>query len=268
MLRRTLALIVLTFFAAAIDAQVVGGTISGTVTDSTGAVIPNAVVVVHNQDTGTQRTLTTNSAGAYSAPSIPVGTYLVTTTVTGFAPFSRDHISLAIGQSLVVPIALTGLGTSGTVDVFDAPQSSVNISRPKRRRPGTGRRARGERSAAGMGDRIRSASHAEPGDGELYGAAQRWCRDVELLGRQHVCGVGAAAAGQSLSAEWRGVYGGFADQRDAGRDQWTAAGSRCAVREFNVVSDSYSAAYGKRDGAQISIVTASGTNTVSMGVGL
>ena len=56
MLRRTIALIALSLSPVVLAAQVVGGTISGTVADSSGAVIPNAVVVVHNQDTGTQRT--------------------------------------------------------------------------------------------------------------------------------------------------------------------------------------------------------------------
>ena len=96
MLRLIFALAVVSFFSVTLHAQVVGGTISGTITDQTGAVIPNAVVLVHNQDTGTQRSLTTHSSGSYSAPSIPVGTYLVTATVTGFVPYLRDSIPLAV----------------------------------------------------------------------------------------------------------------------------------------------------------------------------
>ena len=65
MFRRNFALVALLASSALLHAQVVGGTISGTVTDQTGAVIPNVVVVVHNQDTGTQRTLTTNASGSY-----------------------------------------------------------------------------------------------------------------------------------------------------------------------------------------------------------
>ena len=94
MLRRILFLVL---FASALHAplraQVVGGTISGTVSDPTGALIPNAQVIVHNEDTGTQRTLTTNNSGAYSAPSIPVGTYKVTVTAPGFAAFHRDNVT-------------------------------------------------------------------------------------------------------------------------------------------------------------------------------
>jgi len=125
MFRRTLALAAL--LTASLHAQVVGGTISGTVTDPSGAVIPNATVIVHNQDTGTQRTLTTNASGSYSAPSIPVGTYQVTATAPNFAPYSRQNVTLTIGQSLILPIALS-VGTSSTVDVSDHPLSSVNVS--------------------------------------------------------------------------------------------------------------------------------------------
>lgn len=68
-------------------AQVVGGTISGIVLDSSGAVIPNARVIVRNEDTGAQRILRTNASGAFAAPSIPVGSYDVSSTVDGFAPY-------------------------------------------------------------------------------------------------------------------------------------------------------------------------------------
>ena len=82
MYRRTLIALVFALSSAVLHAQVVGGTISGTVSDPSGALIPNAVVVVHNQDTGTQRTLTTNNSGAYSAPSIPVATIPVRMNAT------------------------------------------------------------------------------------------------------------------------------------------------------------------------------------------
>src|SRR3954462_12557344 len=65
-------------------AQVVGGTISGTVTDATGAALPNTVILVHNDETGNERHLTTGPDGRYSAPSIPVGSYTITAQLSGF----------------------------------------------------------------------------------------------------------------------------------------------------------------------------------------
>src|ERR1700731_4193894 len=66
-------------------AQVVGGSISGTVTDDSGSAIAGAVVVVHNDETGTERTLTTDPRGHYAAPSLTVGRYEVSASANGFA---------------------------------------------------------------------------------------------------------------------------------------------------------------------------------------
>ncbi len=257
MFRRTLSLIVFLLVSAFLHAQVVGGTISGTVTDSTGAVIPNAVVVVHNQDTGTQRTLTTNSAGAYSAPSIPVGTYLVTTTVAGFSQFSRDHVALAVGQSLAVPIVLT-VGTSGTVDVFDGPGNSVNLST--------------EQTAGLVGQReVKDL----PLNGRSYDQLITLNPGTVNYTAQRSGGVGTSnsSVGSMFAVSGRRPQDNLfllngVEYTGASLINVTPGGTSGqllgvdAVREFNVVSDSYSAAYGKRDGAQISIVTASGTNTI------
>jgi len=77
MFSRKLLLAIFSFVSIPAFAQVVGATVSGVVTDPTGAAIANASVVVHNNDTGTQRTLVTGSSGAFSAPSISVGDYTI-----------------------------------------------------------------------------------------------------------------------------------------------------------------------------------------------
>ena len=257
MFRRNFALVALLASSALLHAQVVGGTISGTVTDQTGAVIPNVVVVVHNQDTGTQRTLTTNASGSYSAPSIPVGTYLVTTSVAGFVPYSRDHIGLAVGESLVLPISLT-VGTSGTVDVFDDSLNTVNLSteqtsglvgqREVKDLPLNGRSydqliTLNPGTVNYTAQRSGGVGTSNSSVGSMFAVSGRRPQDnlfllngVEYTGASLINVTPGGTSGQLLGVD--------------------------AVREFNVVSDSYSAAYGKRDGAQISIVTASGTNTI------
>ena len=73
-------------------AQVVGGTLSGTVTDETGAALPNVAVLVHNDETGNERDLTTGPDGRYSAPSVPVGSYTITAQHEGFAAQRRTGI--------------------------------------------------------------------------------------------------------------------------------------------------------------------------------
>src|ERR1700676_2642782 len=80
---RIVALIVF-LFAGITWAQVTTGTISGTVKDSTGAVLPGTSVVILNDETGISRTVQTDASGHYSAPSLSLGSYRVTGTLAGF----------------------------------------------------------------------------------------------------------------------------------------------------------------------------------------
>src|SRR6266850_959000 len=78
------------FVAISAHCQVTGATLSGTVTDASGAAIPGAQVSVRNAATGVTRDFTTDSAGFYTAPNIIAGTYEVRVSAKGFSlpPFS------------------------------------------------------------------------------------------------------------------------------------------------------------------------------------
>src|ERR1700722_16243856 len=97
--RTILFLIVVTAALAVLSvAQVTTGTLSGTITDSSGAVIPNAKIEVSNQDTGLSRTLTADSAGRYDIPQLPAGRYNVTFNAEGFQTQVRNGITLTVGE--------------------------------------------------------------------------------------------------------------------------------------------------------------------------
>src|SRR5262245_47196632 len=81
------------------QAQAANGVIEGTVTDASGAVIPNAKVKVVNLDTGLEREATTNEKGLYRAPLLPVGNYQITITQAGFTAFVQSGITLSAGQA-------------------------------------------------------------------------------------------------------------------------------------------------------------------------
>ena len=78
-------------------AQVTTATISGTVQDSTGAVLPGAQIVILNDETGLSRTVTADAAGRYTAPSLNVGQYRVTASLGGFQSEVRSGIVLTVG---------------------------------------------------------------------------------------------------------------------------------------------------------------------------
>src|SRR5437660_12333493 len=72
--------------------------IVGTVSDTTGAVIPNAKVTVANPEKGYTRELVSNSAGAYAAQAMPIGNYVITAEAQGFEKLTRSGITLQVGQ--------------------------------------------------------------------------------------------------------------------------------------------------------------------------
>jgi len=82
-------------------------TIVGTVTDSTGAIVPGAKVTVANPDRGFVRDVASDSAGEYTAVRIPIGNYVVTVEVSGFQKLERSGITLTAGQTQRVDLALT-----------------------------------------------------------------------------------------------------------------------------------------------------------------
>ncbi len=85
------------FLVTAAFAQEFRATITGRVTDSTGAIVPKAAVTVTNTDTKVSVSTTTNAAGDYTTPFLLPGTYSVTVTAPGFQKFLHDHITLQPG---------------------------------------------------------------------------------------------------------------------------------------------------------------------------
>ena len=82
------------------------GTILGTVTDSTGAVVPSARVVITNEHESISREVTTDAAGNYEALNLKAGAYTVSTTVSGFKSFRAQHLQLDARQTLRVNVVL------------------------------------------------------------------------------------------------------------------------------------------------------------------
>lgn len=237
------------------NAQVVGGTLSGLITDPTGAALSNVSVLVHNDETGNERHLTTGPDGRFSAPSIPIGTYTITAEHPGFTTQRRTGIPLTIGQSKQIDLELTVDSVQQQVTVEDTP-SVVNVStqqtsglideRQIKQLPLNGRSydqliTLNPAVVNYTGQRSGSIGTSNSSVGNMFVISGRRPQDnlfllngIEYTGASLINVTPGGTSGQLLGVD--------------------------AVREFNVVTDTYSASYGKRQGAQISIVTASGTN--------
>jgi len=115
------------FLPSALHAQATNGIISGTVTDPSGAVVPDASVQVKNVSTGVTRTVTTNGQGRYRVPDLLVGEYEAQVTKTGFQSIVQRAIPLTVGSERVVDFSLS-IGQVQTVVTVEAQLSQVDTT--------------------------------------------------------------------------------------------------------------------------------------------
>src|SRR5258708_17697060 len=87
-------------------AQVAGATLSGTVTDQSGGVVPQATISIKNVATGITRSTTTSTAGFYSAPNLLPGIYEVKADAQGFTSRMQAGVNLTVGEQLVLNFSL------------------------------------------------------------------------------------------------------------------------------------------------------------------
>src|SRR2546426_11711738 len=86
--------------------QTVGASVQGTISDSTGAVLPGASVTVRNSGNGTVTELISDERGRYLAPLLQSGEYEIQVSLQGFRTVVRRGVRLAVGQSAVIDIKL------------------------------------------------------------------------------------------------------------------------------------------------------------------
>ena len=112
-------------FAAAVPfarAQEITASLTGTVTDETGAVLPGVTVTVRNTGTGFTKDVTTTGEGVYTAPLLPTGRYEVTFTLSGFQTNTATNLNLHVNDRVLLDMTLKTGGVSETVEVSAAAQ--------------------------------------------------------------------------------------------------------------------------------------------------
>jgi hypothetical protein len=232
------------FLSACGFAQSAGGVagISGTVKDPSGSAVPNAKVEISSTSRGAVRAVETNGAGAFTAPALQPGAgYKIAVTATGFAPYELNDITLEVGQSLNINVPLSIGQTSTKIEVVAVAEllddtkvdvSTVVDNRQIQELPINGRR-------------VDSFVLLTPGvsNDATFG----------LLSFRGVAGNNSFLIDGNDNTEQ------FYDE-NAGRTRIQSQISQDAVQEFQVVSDDYSAEYGRAMGGVVNTVTKSGSN--------
>lgn len=116
-MKARIVLVFVLLTAVSLWAQTFRGTILGTVTDPSGAVIAGATVTVKNTGTGLQRTTETSADGSYALPELPIGTYTVTVTLSGFQTFVANGVTVDVATQRRVDAALKTGAVSTKVEV-------------------------------------------------------------------------------------------------------------------------------------------------------
>jgi hypothetical protein len=231
----------------------VTGSILGTVTDSSGAAVPHANVTITELDTRQSRSLMTDDRGSYRVLALPVGRYEVKTEQPGFKTAVRTGITLVVAQEATVDVTLQlGEATqqvavsaeASLVDLSTAPISGLVGERQVKDLPLSGRSFDNLitlNPGTANTTSNRSATSTGGGQGNNFSVSgNREDYNIFLLNGIEYSGVSTADV----------IPGGVSGQL-LGVD---------AVREFNVLENTYGAEYGKRPGAQVSLVTMSGAN--------
>ncbi len=250
-----LGLIALVLLCASNAFSQVSASLSGSITDPSGAAVVGAVVTVKNVDTGAARNSATDGAGRYRVFSLPVGEYEVRAKKQGFAEGIQTGIRLVVGQDATVDLSLrvgqvseqvtvnadaplisvTTTDTSGLVgerQVKDLPLNGRSYDQLLTLNPGVVNFTTAKTGGIGVSNSTVGNNFAVSGN--------RPQQNLFLLN-----GVEFTGAAEN------NMQPGGTSQQLLGVD---------AVREFNLLRDSYDAEYGKRPGAQVLIVTQSGTN--------
>ncbi len=223
--------------------------LSGTVTDSTGAALPNASVLIHSLATGQDRSVKTDSAGIYNAPSLQPGDYQIAATATGFSTDTVQKVTLEVDSKVTINLKLPIASVGNTVEVESTSASQI------------------EAETITVGQVISKETVQEiPLNGRHF-------LDLTVL---TAGGVTAPATG-SLTAPSRGLgansfntAGNREDSvnfqingvnlNDMTQNQITFQPSINTTSEMKINNSTYSAEYGRSSGSIVNVSTRSGTD--------
>ena len=239
--------VVFLFAVPIANAQSTGGRIRGTVTDPSGGAVSGAKVTLINEGTNTARETATSATGEYLFLEVPVGSYEIDVTQTGFKKAERKGIVLVLNEIASVDVALQVGGSTETVEVSGAPPvidttttqlGAVMTDQAVRELPLSTRNTY-------------QLLQLQPGVQSQLGA--------DLFYGSSNPGVVSVNGGRGRSNNYM-VNGG--DGNDIFVNGPAIQPSPDAIEEFRVLTNTFDAEYGRNSGSVVNVVTKSGTNAI------
>jgi len=233
-------------FIQPVSAQVLGS-ISGFVTDDSGAALPGVDVEAVNVDTGARRANTTTEAGLYNLAALAAGSYHVTASLDGFQSVRRENVKVQLGQGVTINLSLA-VGSVEEAITVTAETPAIEVSRSS------------------------AASYISEEEIAALPISGRDFTDFALLTptvqRDPIRGF-LTMSGQ------RGIYTGMNIDGTSGKSAFFGYGrggeatendglvvAQDSVKEFQVITNGFAPEYGANGGGYINVITQSGTNDI------
>lgn len=242
------SLSILSTLSTAAAAQTVTGTMQGTVRDTSGAVLPGVTVTIASVDTGGAREVVTNDAGFFHAPFVSLGQYRVTATLSNFGTVVREGIEITLNRTTVVDFELNPSVTD-TVTV-NAQPPVINSTN-------------GEIKSSLTAAQIMDKPTLNPGSflslAEIFPGFQ----ENPFSGQNNP----TLSSGSSINFNGTGSRAATfqingVNNDDSSENQNRQGVALSTIAEFQVISNSYTAEFGRSAGAVVLVQTKSGTNSV------
>jgi outer membrane receptor protein involved in Fe transport len=228
------------------EAQTVTGTLKGRIVDVNAAIVVGASVEIVNIETGLKRDLTTNEDGSFIATFLPLGRYRVTASQAGFGVVTRENIDVTLNQTTQVDFRLDP-SVSAEVTITDEP-APINTTN-------------GQIASSLTSEQIQERPVANQGNFLTLAETFTGFQENPTSGQNNP----TASSGSSVNFNGTGTRGATfqingVNNDDSSENQNRQGASLATIKEFQVITNNFTAEFGRGYGAVVLVQTLSGTN--------
>ena len=241
-----LALVVLA--ATSLQAQTVTGTLQGRVTDTSAAVLPGVTVTIRNMDTGLERVVVTDSEGFYNAPFLPIGRYRIAAELSGLGTMRREGVPVNLNQTTVQDFVIDPQMSETITVNAEAPRINVTD---------------GEIKQTMRSEEIMTMPAASQTTFLRLATVFSGFQENPTSGQNNP----TSSSGSSINFNGTGTRGATfqingVNNDDSSENQNRQGVSLATIKSFQVLTNSFSAEFGRGYGAVVLVQTKNGTNDI------
>ncbi len=247
-LRRLLALVVVLLVGIPLSAQTVTGTMRGNVTDRSGAALPGVTLTIRNVDTGLERIVTTERDGSFNAPFLQLGRYNVQAELSGFGTMRHNEVRVDLNQTVIQDFLLDPAMQETVTVAADAPRIDVTD---------------GEVKQTMRAKEIENLPSADQSNFLRLASIFAGFQENPTSGQDNP----ALSSGSSVNFNGTGTRGATfqingVNNDDASENQNRQNVPLATVQSFQVLTNNYSAEFGRGYGSVVLVQTKQGTNNL------